>query len=298
MLIGYLKMLRPLNCVMTAIAVFIGGLIISEYSVFTAEKIYLAMVAAFLIAGAGNAINDYVDVESDKINRPKRPIPSGKASKKGALAFSVILFLAGIALSGLINYLAFGIAVFNSFLLIVYSLSLQNKFIVGNIAISYLVGSGFLFGGVALGNPTLTLLLMLLAFFANLAREIVKDMEDMEGDRKSFLKRIASGVKKTIADRFGLKDSKAELKYGSKGLRAVAAFSLFLSVVISPIPYSAGILGLSYIFIVIPTDIVLLAALVFLTKPAGNKKAFRRISNTIKLGMLLGLIAFIVGALF
>ena len=67
MVIGYIKLMRPFNCLMTAIAVFIGGLIVSPVvAIFTAEKIWLAMVAAFLITGGGNAINDYVDVEADR----------------------------------------------------------------------------------------------------------------------------------------------------------------------------------------------------------------------------------------
>jgi len=296
--IGYLKILRPLNCVMTAIAVFIGGLLIAEFgTLIYAEKIYLAMAAAFLIAGAGNAINDYVDVESDRINRPKRPIPSGQVGKRWALVYSILLFLVGIFLAGFINWIAFGVAVFNSALLIVYSVSLQNKLLLGNISISYLVGSGFLFGGVALGNMFLPLLLMLLAFFANLSREIVKDLEDIEGDRKSFLKRVAAGIRRTIGERFGFTGSGAELKYGRRKLKIIAGFSLLLVIATSPLPYMFGILGLSYLIILIPTDIVFLVAVLFTIK-AESKKGFHRISRMIKLGMFLGLLAFIIGAVF
>lgn len=296
--LGYLKILRPLNCVMTAVAVFIGGLLVAELgALFFAEKIYLAMAAAFLIAGAGNVINDYVDVESDRINRPNRPIPSGQIGRKSALAFLILLFLAGIFLAGFINWIAFGIAVFNSLLLAAYSLNLQNKLLLGNISISYLVGSGFLFGGVALGNLFLPLVLMFLAFFANFSREIVKDLEDIEGDRKSFLKRIASGIKKSIAERFGFTGGGAVLRYGRRKLKIIAGFSLLLAIAVSPLPYILGILGLTYLVILIPTDLTFLISALFLTK-VGSSKGFRRISRMIKLGMLLGLIAFIAGALF
>ncbi len=295
--LGYLRIIRPLNCVMTAVAVLIGGLLVAELGALVfAEKIYIAMAATFLIAGAGNAINDYVDLESDRINKPKRPIPSGQIGKRWALLFSILLFLVGVFLAGFINWLAFGIAVFNSLLLIAYSLSFQNKLLLGNISISYLVGSGFLFGGIALGNLFLPLLLMLLAFFANLSREIVKDLEDIEGDRKSFLKRIAAGIKKSIAERFGFTGGGVELKYGRKKLKMVAGFSLLLAIAISPLPYMLGILGLSYLIILIPTDLIFLISALFLTK-VGSRKGFHRISKMIKLGMLLGLIAFIVGAL-
>jgi len=220
MSLGYVKLMRPLNCLMTAVSVFIGGLIVSPVlGIFAAERIWTAMIAAFLISGAGNAINDYVDVEADRINKPKRPIPSGRVSRSSALTFSVLLFIIGIFLAGIINYVTFGIAVINSLLLIVYSTHLQNKMLLGNVTVSYLVASGFLFGGAALNNLLLPLLLALLAGLSNMAREIVKDLEDIEGDKKSFLKRIAKkaikAVAPSIAERFGF-DSEVQHRVREK----------------------------------------------------------------------------------
>jgi len=205
-MIGYIRLLRPGNAVMGAIAVLVGGFLVLSrlgYPQGLLINLLMAMLAAFLILGAGNAINDYFDIESDRVNRPKRPIPSGQVGKRKALAFSIMLFLIGIALSGFINWVCFAIAVINSLILIAYSLELQDRILWGNIAVSYLVGSTFLFGGAATGNLTLPLLLMLLAGLSNLSREIVKDLEDIEGDRLKFLKRLTSGLKSRIAERFG-----------------------------------------------------------------------------------------------
>jgi len=301
MVLGYIKMMRPLNCLMTAIAVFIGGLIVSPVlGIFAAERIWLAMLAAFLVAGGGNAINDYVDVEADKINRPSRPIPSGRASKTGALAFSVILFIIGILLAGTINWVTFAIAIINSLLLVVYSTHLQNKMLMGNIAISYLVGSSFLFGGAALNNIVLPLMLVLLAGLANMAREIAKDMEDIKGDRKSFLKRIANKaiakVAPSIAERFGFDGKTARLKYSTNTLSTLAVVSLLLAIIASPLPYAFSILGMSYLMVLIFADITFFIAAVMVAK-ASAKRHYHRASKAIKLGMLLGMIAFIVGAL-
>jgi geranylgeranylglycerol-phosphate geranylgeranyltransferase len=293
--------MRPVNCLMTAVAIFVGGLIVSPtIVVFSAEKIWVAMLAGFLISGAGNAINDYVDVEADKINRPKRPIPSGRVSKKSALAFSVILFLIGIFLAGIINWVTFAIAVINSLLLVVYSTHLQNKMLLGNITISYLVASGFLFGGAALNNIVLPALLALLAGLSNMAREIVKDLEDIEGDRKSFLKRIAKkairAVAPSIAERFGLDGKTAKLKHSTRSLSMLAIIFLLLAIIISPLPYVWGILGMSYLVVLILADIAFIAAAVMAAKATASRH-YHRTSKMIKLGMLLGLVAFIVGAL-
>lgn len=300
-MLHYFKLMRPINCLMTAIAVFVGGLIVSPtLLLLTAERIWLAMAAAFLIAGAGNAINDYVDVEADRINRPKRPIPSGRVSRKGALAFSISLFAIGMALAGLINWATFAIAAINSLLLVLYSTHMQNKVFIGNIAISYLVGSGFLFGGAALNNFALASLLALLAGLANMARELVKTLEDVKGDKLSFLKRIAKKTVKKIApkvaERFGFDGKDVRLNYSPGTLSTTAVVFLLLAIIASPLPYVLGMLGMSYLVVLALADIVFLVAAV-MTANATRKSHYHRASGMIKMGMFLGLIAFIAGAL-
>ncbi len=298
-LVSYLQMMRPLNCFMTAMAVFVGGLVVSLMLSFPwLDKILLAMAAAFLIAGGGNAINDYVDVEADKINRPSRPIPSGSASRDGALCFSMLLFVAGIVLAGLINYVTFAIAIINTLVLVFYSTHLQNKMLLGNISISYLVASGFLFGGAALNNLLLPVLISLLAGCANMSREIVKDLEDMEGDRLSFLKRIAkktiNAVAPSIAERFGFDGKEARMKYSVRRLSTFAVFFLLVTIIISPLPFLYGISGYGYLAVVSLADLMFFIAAVFAAK-ATRKNHYHRASRMIKFGMLLGLVAFIVG---
>jgi len=301
MVIGYVKLMRPVNCLMTSVAVFIGGLLVSAAAPFPwLDRIAIAMGAAFMIAGAGNAINDYLDVDADKINRPRRPIPSGMVYKRSALVFSITLFLIGITLAGIINWVTFAIAILNSFILIIYSTHLQNKMFMGNVAISYLVASGFLFGGAALNGVALPFMLALLAGLSNMSREIVKDLEDMEGDRLSFLKRMAKNtIKKvvpSIADRFGFDGKTARLKYTSRTLSTFAVLFILLTIAVSPLPYAFGILGMGYLIMLIPTVIVFLLAAV-ITAKASSKRHYKRTSKLIKTGMFLGLMAFIVGVL-
>jgi geranylgeranylglycerol-phosphate geranylgeranyltransferase len=293
--------MRPLNSVMTALAVFIGGFIVigpNPAYFFSLAPLYLAMLSAFLIIGAGNTINDVMDIESDKINRPKRPIPSKKISKRKALAFSIVLFAVGITLSGFVNWITFFIAAFNSAVLVVYSTTLQNKVLLGNIAVSYLVGSAFLFGGAAVMDLKLPLLLMLLASLANMSREIVKDLEDIEGDRLGFLKNIALNMKSAAASRFGVgSDGRLRVRYGKHTLINIAMVSLALAIIVSPIPFLLNILGWLYLIIVIPTDIVFIVC-IYLLAGARKKRHFSWLSKLIKIGMLLGLLAFIAGGLF
>ncbi len=298
MILPYLKLMRLHNCLMTAIAIFVGGFIVIGMSpgyFFSMAPLYIAMVVGFLITGAGNAINDIFDIESDKINRPKRPIPSKQISRKKAGAFTVALFAVGILLSGFLNWICFGLAIFNSALLIAYSAVLQNKVLLGNISVSYLTGSAFLFGGAAAMNLKLPLILMLLASLATLSREIIKDLEDVEGDRVGFLKRIVLNVKSGIANRFGLgDDGNVSVTYRRQTVVNTAIASLTCAILISPVPFLLNTLGWFYLLMVIPTDIIFVVCIYFIAKTR-NKKNYSRISKLIKVAMFWGMIAFMVG---
>ena len=293
---GYLEILRPKNCLMAAFAVLIGSFLYLKLDLLMVwQPVAFAMLAAFLITGAGNAINDYFDVEADRLNRPKRPIPSERVSVKGALIYSILLFFFGIALASLTNMLAFGIAIFNSFMLIIYSWSLQHKTFFGNFTVGYLTGSTFLFGGAAVGNIQLALLFGLLAGLATFSREIVKDLEDIEGDRKLFLKK-QSFVKKRVMERFVVTDQGVILKYKEKTGIITSAVSLAIAIALSPVPYLFGLVDFAYLLLVIPTDIIFLAA-IFKSARAKKPADFGRVSRLIKYGYFLGLIAFIAGIL-
>jgi len=294
-----LDMMRPINCLMGVVAVFIGALLVAGQGIsgFYAPLGY-ALFAVFVITGGGNVLNDYVDVEADKVNRPRRAIPSGKVSKRSALAFSVILFLLGIVSAGFINWICFFIAVFNSFVLILYSFLLQHKLLMGNLAIGYLVGSTFLFGGASVGNVSLLAIpaiLMVLAMLATIAREIVKDLEDMEGDRKSFLKRITTKVTESIGERFGLTKTGVRIKYGERTMIVIAVACLMLAIVFSYLPYYYGLMGMGYVFLVGIADLVFLWCVYSIVRERKKRKGYRRVSRRLKIGMFIALIAFIAG---
>ena len=134
---------------------------------------------------------------------------------------------------------------------------------------------------------------MLLSGLATFSREIVKDLEDLEGDRKSFIKRIASKVKESFGERFRVSSSGIKLRYKTIYAILVACFSLWMAVVISAAPYMWGILGFSYLVFLVPTDVVLVYASLLLI----SRRDYRRVSRFIKIGMFLGLVAFLSGAL-
>jgi len=300
---AYLEIMRPANGIMTAIAVMVGGLLILGLQVFAAPAAYMAVISAFLIMSAGNAINDYFDYEADKANRKSRPIPSGRITRSAALYYSGLLFLLGLLLAGFLPSMSFIIALVNSLLLVFYSQSLKHKAYIGNAAVSYLVGSTYIFGSsvfLAGGTPLfsffmLPLILFFMSFFANLSREIIKDLEDVEGDRLGFLKRAAK-IKWKIAERFGVTKRGVVLRINKKTAVAAAFVSVIIAIGISFLPFLWGMLGIPYLAIVMLSDMAFLYTAVLILK-SGSKKDYSRISRKIKISMLIGLLAFIAGAI-
>ena len=181
--LDFVKMLRPLNCAMAAFGAFIGYSIASG-AIRAGSGIGCAMLVAFIICGAGMAINDYFDRGIDKKLHPNKAIPSGRISPKAALAFSLLLFAGG-------NTLAFAflpaasvvIALAFTLLLIAYSAFLTRAKYLGNFVVASGTAFTLVFGASLLGNYAVVAALALAALFANLARELIKDMEDLEADR-------------------------------------------------------------------------------------------------------------------
>ena len=85
---GFLRIMRPLNCLMMGFAVIVGASLVSALNF--SINLLLGFVTSFTLTGASMAINDYYDREIDAINEPNRPIPSGAVSPKEALSFAAV----------------------------------------------------------------------------------------------------------------------------------------------------------------------------------------------------------------
>ena len=280
----YLKLMRSGNCLMAAIAAVVGvfiayNIVVAnnpfsiQFPIFDATKVFLVV---FMITGAGNAINDYFDVEIDKVNKPERPIPSGKIGLRTALYFSLALFTIGTLLAASINLICGAIALVNSLLLIYYASTLKRTALVGNIAVGYLTGSTFLFGGAVFfenGGINGIVVLFLLATLATIARELVKDIEDIEGDREEGARTLP-------------------ILIGAKKAAYLASLIGFLAVLASPLPYLQSLMSIRYLFIVALADILFVVAVYQILgkdDPAKSSKMF-------KMAMAFALISFIAGA--
>jgi geranylgeranylglycerol-phosphate geranylgeranyltransferase len=186
----YIALTRPGNAILTAVAVIAGAFIAKgpeDILVFQTE-IAICCISAMMLVGGGNALNDYNDRESDKKNHPERPIPSGKISAENALNFAQILLGLGlvILIFALDNKMPFVIALLGIITLIAYENGLKAAGIAGNIAVGLMSGAVFLYAGMAVNDPGPTIWMVGLAILATITREIVKDIQDLEGDKDRF----------------------------------------------------------------------------------------------------------------
>mgnify|MGYP005710847047 FL=1 len=197
----YIALTRPGNVVLTAVAVVAGSFIAAGDSILDFQvEIVIASLAAMMLVGGGNALNDYNDRESDKENHPNRPIPAGLINADEALVYSRILLSVGllIVLFGLANKLPFIIALIGTVTLISYENNLKALGLSGNMAVGFMSGAVFLYAGMVVNDPGPTLWMFGLAFLATVAREIVKDIQDLEGDTDRLTLPARIGITKSL----------------------------------------------------------------------------------------------------
>lgn len=284
---AYIRITRPVNSLFAGFAVLLGVAIAVDPlnpapGAVPPVYIYPALIAAVaLITAAGNVINDYFDRDIDAVNRPDRPIPSGEVSPEAALGYSIILFAAGLTACIFTNVLCLTIAIVNSALLALYARNLKALPLAGNIAVSYLTASIFLFGGAVYGWPGLmqNIYVAFIVFLAILARELLKDAEDIEGDREGGARTLpmSVGVKKTAAIAFVL---------------------CIVAVIVSLLPVFRW-WGPVYIVLILLADIVILwAAMKGLHAEDPGSLRASKATAFLKYGMFASLVIFIGSSVF
>ncbi len=170
---------------------------------------FLLVIASVFIAAAGYIINDYFDIQIDAINKPNRVVVNKIINRRWAIVWHLLLSSIGIFIS---FYISYKIKVWPIFVVNIccvlalwfYSTSFKKQLLIGNLIIAaltawvllvvYLFAGADIFSlkGFDTSHPYLnvrklfkfTLLYASFAFITTLIREVVKDLEDIEGDRK------------------------------------------------------------------------------------------------------------------
>lgn len=277
-LVAILRLIRPTNSLMMGLAVIVG-----EIAVLGRMPSFLEMTlgfsVSFFLTASSMAMNDYVDLEIDRVNQPGRPLPSGKISKSVALTISALTGAMGIISAFPFREIAVFLALLTFFSSASYNLYGKKTGIWGNLIVSYCVAVPFLYGGiVVLGAFNVTsVTFFLLAFLANTGREVTKGIADTEGDKLRGIRTVA-------------------LVWGTRAAALVSALFYLAAVAMTPLPYIFGQLGMAYVLLVAFVDAGFVYSSYTIVKESGRDSALR-VKTQVRYWMILALIAFLIGSL-
>ncbi|MBN1407802.1 MAG: geranylgeranylglycerol-phosphate geranylgeranyltransferase [Calditrichaceae bacterium] len=270
----FYKLSRPLNVVITIASVLIAAIITGKFT-FTSLLIYATITAAFIAAGA-NIINDIFDVEIDKINKPSRILAAGKISIRTAWIYFGIAYTTGFVFAALGDFIMLVIAIVIALLLVLYSVYLKRTIIWGNLVVSIAAATAFLYGAQAVSSWMDGIIPAVFALFFHFGREVVKDLQDIEGD-------LAHNAI-TFAGRYGKQKSIALIN---------TTFAILIALTL--IPYFIGVYNRYYLWIVLLGVDLVLAAICMALWRHNDRSSLGRISHLLKLDMLVGLFSIYVG---
>lgn len=259
----------------------------------------LLLLSSVAIAAGGYIINDYFDMDIDNVNKPHKLVIGKIISRRWAMLFHMLLSLIGLFLTAVValhlnNMMLLVFNFISVVLLLFYSTTFKKRLLVGNVIISLLTAwvVGVLFVaeikfsdvgymlkhvGVIERLYKFTLIYAGFAFVVSLVREVVKDLEDIIGDKK-----------------YGC--TTMPIVWGINASKIYAAIWLVVLI---------GVLGAIFFYTIINTwngfipvlVIVLISFLIFILfqiKKATNSKDFGKISSQVKLLMLIGILSMLL----
>lgn len=293
------KLIRGFNLLLIAITLLlIQFLLFNTFNIQSVLNLFqfaILLLSVLLISSAGYIVNDITDLEGDKINKPYKELVSGAISIENAKIYYKVLNTIGIAL-GVILGLSLKnpslslLFIGTSIVLYFYSKKLKQLFLIGSLVIAALIAFTVLFllffvknyndyGTFEFTGIQILLALAFFSFLFNLLREIIKDIEDINGDYKLN--------RKTLPIVLGISRTKSLLKY--IGLFTITALLLIVFF------FKTYTVIISYLifFILLP-----LTYFVFKLKTANAKKQFSILSSLLKLIQLFGVFIIVIIAIF
>jgi geranylgeranylglycerol-phosphate geranylgeranyltransferase len=233
------------------------------------------LTASLMMAGT-MTLNDIYDLPADRVNNPTRPLVEGKIRLSEARTLSVLLSALSIAFAIILGFLTTLIALFALYLMIYYNTRGKRTGLLGNVVVSFNVALPFFYGGVAVNAlRSLLFIFSILAFLANLGREVAKGIPDAVGDRETGIRTIA-------------------VMHGER-IAAGGASALFVAAsLLSLTPILFGTVSILYYPGVVLADIGFVYSSVRLLHDQ-DPKTVRRVKSQVLLWMLLGLIGFLLG---
>lgn len=266
--------MRAGNLAVSFVGTLVGGLVAHGIGVAGSDEfwaiILLAASSTALVTAGGNVLNDLEDIEGDRINHPERPLVTGAISVPTARIIAIGLFVAGIEAALPVILVAPLVGVILAFALagmLGYEFRLKASGLGGNAVIAALTGLVFLYGGGAAGDALILVPFAAMAFLATLSREVIKDMEDVEGDVS----------RSTLPQTHGL-------AYSGRVARAAVGAAIVLSFV----PYLwfltlDSVAGIIYLALVLAADAVFVVSVGYLPDRLHWEQTMSKVAMTVAL---------------
>jgi geranylgeranylglycerol-phosphate geranylgeranyltransferase len=265
------KIIRPLNVLVTFFVVVVA-IFISQKTITGFIILILVPLTAALTAAAGNIINDIYDIDTDKISHPKRPLILKTISKKQSWYYYVFLNCLAAVIAATLSTVLLVIVCIVITLLFIYSAYLKRLPLFGNFTIALITGVAFIYGGTAVNNPGAAIIPAIFAFLINFIRELVKDIQDIEGDSNLNYKTfpIISGIDKS---------------------NQVILFITALLIGATLYPFLTQLYKIEYflIIMILVNPLLVLNLKILFDKDDENK--YKLASSILKINMIVGLIA-------
>ena len=272
---AYIKISRPINFLISFLVIIVAC-VISINGEYTVLKIMFGGLTGALTASARNVINDYFDINIDKVNRPNRVLPKGELTLNEALGFYVFLSFVSLFLSIFISLIALLEVFLASILLFLYSYKIKKIPLLGNFVVAFLTGFAFIYGGMVVNNSKAAMIPALFALLINFIREIVKDMQDITGDKQQ-------GIKSYPA------------VHGFNRSKMIIVFVTIVLIILTVFPFINEFYAIEYFLIVM---VIVNPLLVYIVKSLfddDSTKNLNKLSNLLKLDMVIGLTAIFLG---
>lgn len=243
-IMGLLRLFRPELPFSAGICTVLGE-ILAAGGVPGVRDLVVGFFSYFFLSSAALILNDLFDIETDRVNAPHRPLPSGQVTPGQVIVLSVVVTVLGITLSACAGPVAFALAISVWLLGVAYNWRLKRYGLLGNLVVSLSVGSTFIFGGVVVGRPWDPIVLWFggLAFLLDLGEEIAADAMDVRGDALAGSRSLA-------------------IVWGQRAALVTSAVIFGLVIIVSLIPLAAGWLRPIYAIPLIGMDLVIAYATV------------------------------------
>ena len=275
---GFYRILRFELPISAGVCVVMGQLLaLGKFAAF--NEILLGFFSIFLISASILVLNDYFDIETDKINAPDRTIPSGIISPKQALSYGILLQGLGLLFSYFLSLGTFFFAVVLSIVGFLYNSKFKKSGLLGNLMVCFSVGMTFIYGGMSVGLPfdKSIWFFAIIAALIDLGEEIAADSMDMQGDMI-------------------INSNSLAIKYGKVIAVRTSVYIFSIVIMLSAVPFILGWFSLPYLIPIMIMDASIGYSSVKII--SSKKEEGRKYIRWIYLGATLGLLVFIAMKFF